>query len=393
MKTRHPVSLIFCLASILLVACQPEPPMDAMEEGNFVKVLKIKDFGFDDADAFTYGFDLAELLFFADRKLVFRAISISYMTKDPFGEDVEASGVIYHPLNRPSKGFIEMLPFSNLHKDDGASDKPEKAEALLAYMGYTVLLPDLLGFGVSKSMQHPYLMVENTGRVVYDFRRAAAEYLRKNMGYEVPSKTTLAGYSLGGFACLAVQKYYETHHANSIKVEHVYSGSGIYDISTALRTFVKSNFTDFPAIPLVVLTYNHFYKLDLDFSQIFKGELLQNYKVWFNGTLTGDELLQRLGTTISDYVHPDFFKPLDQQNDDFKKLQDCFAKNSLISGWTPKAPISFIAAEVDSYVGESVGLACHYFRQAGSRVTLQRVNASHVEVAIFFLIHMTFLAL
>jgi len=394
MKSLHKFLLVVLP---LLTACQPEPPMDAikpMEEGCFVSVIRSEQGDFSALSQFTRGMDIGDVLFFLDKKATFQASAISYKTIDPHGNPVLASGMVYHPLNVPSKGTIEIMPIAALKKDEGPSDLFFAIEGILVYTGYTVIVPDLLGFGISHDMEYPFLMAENTGRVVYDMRRAAAEFLRQEFQYELPVKTIIAGYSLGGFVSLAAQKYYETHHAHNVKIERVYSGGGVYDLTATLKDFATYTFADYPAIPGVVVAFNHYYKLNLDFSRIFTGELLENWEEWLNRSLSSHQLNDKIPKLISMYMHPDFFLPFEEQNSEFQKLHACFGENSLAYSWTPKAPISFVAPYFDSYVGSSsIKLAVQNFRNAGCRVDFQRVTGDHNEVGYFFVIKLLIFAL
>jgi Dienelactone hydrolase and related enzymes len=376
---------------LFIAACDKEPvPMDAMEEGCFVEVMQRYEFDYSNLKDFSGGSDLESVLFFIDKDITFKAYSICYETIDPRGNKVLASGMIYHPTSCPSKGVLEMMPIADLHRHGGGTDHVRIAEALMVFMGYTVIVPDLLGFGKSKEMEHPFLMIENNGRVVYDMRRAAAEFLKQEFQYELPSTTTIAGYSLGGFVALAAQQYYETHHANNVKIKHVYSGGGVYDLPLTFQFFAQYNIAEYAALPSVIIAYNHFYDLDLDFSQIFTGELLQNWKEWFNRDVGSWILIELVGTRPSNYLHPDFFKPFDEQNSELKKLYPHLVENSFTLGkWRPKAPISFMAPYFDTFVGStSVLEAIKVFQAAGSKVSLQRVTGDHTEVGYFFMINL-----
>jgi len=389
MKTSHKLLLLLLP---LLAACQPMPPMDAMdpmEEGCLNSILRTEQIGFSDISKLSFNMDVSSVLFFVDKSITIHAAAISYHTVDPNGNPVVASGMVYYPLNRPSKGVIEFMPMAVLSKDQGPTDQFYAAEGLPAYLEHTVIVPDLLGFGASKDVEYPYLMVENTGRVAYDLRRAAAEYLWQTFQYKLPSETVLAGYSLGGFASLAAQKYYETHHANTVRIKKVFSGGSVYDFSIVLNTFAKTGKSDHPSIPYVIKAYNHYYGLNLDLTKIFTGDLLTNWQTWLNWELTSDELREKLPPNIAAYMHSDFFLPIEKQNDEFKKLYGPLAKNSLIYGWKPKAPISFFSAYHDNYLGsDSIKEAVRVFRGLGSSVSILFVTGDHVEVGIFFVLDM-----
>jgi len=326
--------------------------------------------------------DLKDFLFFLDKNLIFRVAALSYPTVDPNGKEVIASGLVFHPISKKSKGVIDFLPTAHMDSEGGGTDELFAVEGILILMGYTVIIPDLLGSGISKDMQIPFLFAENTGRVAYDMRRAAAQYLWDEFRYQMPAETIIMGYSLGGSAAIATQKYYETRHANTVKVKEVYASSGAYDLEIAFQAFAKTGFSDYPAIPNTILGFKHYYfderGLELDLSQIFKGDLLANYTDWYSGKYTSFEILDMIGTDLHAYLHEDFFKPVEQHNDALKSLYPHLRENSLITGWCPKAPIYMTHAYGDSYVPtECADAAVKYFRRAGANISYIKYPGTH----------------
>ena len=375
---------------IVLCSCQPNLPMDAMEEGNFVSLLYAKEATL--ADFMSQISELSDInpdiLFFLDKKMLVGMYAISYETVDPFGKPTLASGLVLHPLTQPSKGLLEIMPIAHLDKASGATDLVWNAEGFMAYTGHTVLLPDLIGYGVSKDKPIPFLMTENTGRVVYDFRRAAASFLSKKFQYTLPSTSCILGYSMGGSLALAVQKYYETHHANTVQVKKVYTGGGVYDMPIAFEFFKSSLVSEYPAIPNILVAFNHYYSLNLDFTKIFTGTLLENWATWLDGSKHSSELRRLLGIQPVKYMHTDFYKAPEDQNSEFQKIHPYLVENSVSMGWTPKAPISFISSYYDTYVPADCTMTAYQnFLQAGTRVSLTRVAGDHNEAGYYFLIY------
>ncbi|MCL2502664.1 MAG: alpha/beta hydrolase [Bacteroidales bacterium] len=324
-----------------------------------------------------------------DKKLIFRVAAISYPTVCPDGEHVTASGLVYHPINKKSKGVIDFLPMAHLNRDGGTSEELYAAEGMLALLGYTVIVPDLIGSGASKDKIVPFLMVENTGRVAYDMRRAAAQYLWDEFRYELPQKTTILGYSLGGSAALAAQKYYEAHHPHSVKVKEVHAGGGAYDLSAAFAAYAQAGVSEYPAIPHTILAFDHYYKLDLDFSYIFSGDLLENdnYRTWLHGEYDAAILKDLLGYNLHSYMHEDFFKPMDQQNDMLKKLHPLLPLNSVSEGWRPKAPIYLYHSKSDVIVPfANAEVALRKLRRVGANISLVSYPGDHYTVGYLYFI-------
>ena len=378
------------LSSALFFGCT-SLSMDKVEYANY-SILHSEDSGFFDIGKFgthdvgILGLDNhTELLFFLDKNITYRAAVIKYMTEDPDGNPIEASGLVFHPLNKKSKGVVVSLPTARIGSV-GPSDEIFAIEGVMVYRGYTVIMPDLLGFGVSKgSTKAPFLMTHNTGKVTYDMHRAAAQYLWDTFAYSIPSKTTIVGYSLGGSAALSVQKYYETYQSHSIKVKEVHAGGGAYDLPTAFSVFSQTRYSEYPSIPKTILTFDHFYHLNIDFEKVFVGELLNNYQDWYSGIYSIAELMERLGSNIESYMHPDFFKPMGQQNEEFEKLYPYLVENSVSMGWSPKAPVYLIHAKNDTYVPvECAQVAVRNFRRSGSNVSFTIYPSNHLLIGLFY---------
>jgi pimeloyl-ACP methyl ester carboxylesterase len=293
--------------------------------------------------------------------------------------------MVYHPINKKSKGVIDFLPTAHLDKYGGGSDVFYAIEGMLVYFGYTVIMADLIGSGTTKDLPIPFLMAENTGRVAYDMRRAAAQYLWDEFRYQLPTETTIMGYSLGGSAALAAQKYYETHHSHTVMVKEVHSSSGTNDLPSAFAAFTQTGISDYPAIPNTIYAFDRYYDLNIDYTQIFKGALLDHYDDWLSGAYSADDLREIMGTHLRTYMHDDFFKPFDQQNQEFKKLHPLLKENSLSEGWRPKAPIYMTHCFSDSYVPiESARETVKKLRRAGANISFMTYPGTHLTVGYLF---------
>ena len=386
MKNTH----IFLILGMALIGCTPMDRMESISyrvfeyvESDFTELNKLNPF---------LG-DFTDLLFFMDKSLIFSITALEYETVDPFGNTVTASGLVYHPINKKSRGVIDFLPTAHLEKTGGGTDEIYAIEGVLILLGYTIIMPDLLGSGKSKDIPIPFLMVENTGRVTYDMRRAAARYLWDQFEYVIPSETIIMGYSLGGSAALATQKYYETNYAHTVKVKEVYASSGTYDLPAAFEAFAQTGVSEYAAIPNVIVAFNHYYDLRLDLSQIFKDVLLdptiRNNFLYgeYNSSAQG----RILGHDLHLYMHDDFFKPLEEQNEELQKLYPYLVKNSTTEGWRPQAPIYMTHATPDTYVPvECAEAAVKKLRRAGANISFMTYPGDHLTVGYLFFLRSIF---
>ena len=371
--------------SLFVVSCNPVQDAAVLDPRYFVAENKTVDmtmeeifesFGAEDYPEITSKIEL----FAASEK--FRAVVITYKTVDPLGNSVVADGTIYYPLDCKIKGVVEMSGIAHMNKDGGSSEEIPVMEGIPVLFGYAVFVPDMIGYGKygnTKEMPHPFMMTENLGRVTYDFRKAAAEYML-TLGYTVPRRTIISGYSYGGGVALAVAKYYQEHHTDEIKVERVVAGGGAYDMNETFEGFALHPVCTYPLLPGIILSLNHYYKLELDYHQIFRGELADHCEEWYDRTRNASGLVALIGEDMRNYMHPDFFKPIEERNAEFRKLQPVLDMNSAVDGWTPRMPVYLYHSTEDMYVPiESAVYAAREFSERGAYVILKCGEGTHAD--------------
>lgn len=373
------------LLFLIVGACKPTGDQVIPEPVYFMDQHKVVDITLDQVfqsfGAEEYPDITSKVALLVKSKLI-RAVVITYHTVDPFGNPVIADGTIYYPLDCKIRGVVEMSGIAHMSKDGGSSEDIPVMEALPTLIGYAVFLPDMIGYGKygnTKEMMHPFLMTENLGRVTYDFRKAASEYML-TLGYEVPRRTLIAGYSYGGGVALAVAKYYQQNHSDEITVDRVVAGGGAYDMNTTFEGYVAHPICTYPLLPGIILSLDHYYQLNLDYHQIFQGPLADHCQEWYDRTRNASSLIDLIGEDMRNYMHPDFFKPKAEQNESFQKLQTVLDANSAVDGWVPKMPINLYHSTEDAYVPmESAIYAHRVFSQEGVDVRFEYGEGTHSD--------------
>lgn len=198
-----------------------------------------------------------------------RAVRIVYRTKNPDGQDVQASGVLIFPTNPNRPLALLSHQHGTITNDNQApSNYTNQSEAwsfgtVLASAGYVVSAPDYLGYGVSRNIPHPYEHAKNTAQVSLDMLRAAREYCRIN-NIQLNEKVFLTGYSQGGGATMALHKKIEEEVAGEFRVTASACGAGAYH-KTGFADFLVNAAQPQAAINLyiwVLDTYNKVYKIN-----------------------------------------------------------------------------------------------------------------------------------
>jgi len=360
----------------------------------FIEVLKEGDFSIKDVfievkkDFPALDLSKIEPVLTALIKMKVRITAISYKTIDPKGNPVVSSGIVMRPFNRKPRGVLHFLPSANIDKFGSGSDALLIFEGVLAFFGYIVIIPDLLGNGVTKdSVEYPFLMSENTGRVAYDMHRAAIEYFTEVLGRPLHKHISVGGYSMGGSGALALVRHIEKENPRDIIIDRAIIGGGIYDLNVAFEEFAKTGFAQYPAAPGIFKAYDKWYDLNLDYSRVFIGSLLENMDSWLDRTHFRDQLTEWIGQDLHKYMHPDFFTT--ERNTEITKLWNKFSENSLVDGWTPKTLILFSHASDDQSVPTRVAQYTYdQFKKRGAKVRIRYGKGGHYEFGKWYFLRM-----
>ena len=264
---RKSLILSFSIALILLTGCEKEQEQP-VENKYFVEVTYEKTFSASDGlkeRMDNYGISPEEfpeyqsiLSFISSITAKFHATVINYNTKDPNGNDVIASGVIYYPEGKDVKGVIEITPITRGKKQCPSKDI-SNIESSPFITGYAILIPDLIGAVATENMTTAVLIQNNNALVSADLRKAAEEYFRTVVKKQLPSSSMLFGFSLGASTSLALAQFYQEHTEYNVSVSKLYIGSGVYDLNIAMNNFAKSGISQVCVIPELVTAMDYYY--------------------------------------------------------------------------------------------------------------------------------------
>lgn len=321
-------------------------------------------------------------------KMKVRITAISYNTVDPNGSPVVSSGIIIRPINKKPKGVLHFLPSANIDKFGSGSDVLLIFEGVLAFLGYIVIIPDLLGNGITKdTVEYPFLINGNTGQVAYDMHRAAMEYFPTVLGKPLQKHISIGGYSMGGTGALALIRHIEKENPSDIIIDRAIIGGGLYDLNVAFEEFEKTGISLYPAAPGAFKAYDIWYNLNLDYTKLFRGSLLENMHSWLDRTHNRKELTEWMGKDLHAYMHPDFFTA--GKNMEINKLWEKFKENSLADGWSPKTKIVFSHACDDFTVPTRVATYTYErFREQGAPVRIRYGKGGHYEFGKWYFLRM-----
>lgn len=260
-------------------------------------------------------------------------------------EDIVLSGKILLPADKKIKRYI-LVSHYTIGSDRECPSRAFPLEGVLVKLGYCVIAPDYMGYGVTRDRLHPYLMMDQTALNVADMFYAARHYLEAHGIRPEHDDIFLMGYSQGGANTMAVERWIEEgmysalHELEEIKIRRVFAGGGPYDVMNTYDRFVTTNLSGYPvAVPLVLQGMVVGAGLDVDLKDIMQPRIYENYNEWLNGKeLTTSQINTLIGTTQTDEI----LTPLgmNQTSEPVAKLYKAMSENSVINmGWTPEAPV------------------------------------------------------
>jgi len=396
MKNLKFCSLWILFFMLILFSCRGPMDTPVNETGHFREVLGEGIFSFNDLKSsllsvyptldITSLDNITRLVDFLDTTAKVQSTAISYITKDPHGSEILASGLIMQPEGRKSKGVLHFFPSAKIDKGKAGSELLLTFEGLLSFFGYTVIVPDLVGYGVSSYAEYPFLFSDNTGLVAYDMHLATADYFRSE-GIPFSNKVTIGGYSMGGLGVVSLHRHIEQYDTAGLIVESSYPGGGVYDLGMAMDILSETGYCTFPFVPYMYIAMDYWYELDLDYSEVFIDPLLSNMDDWLSRKYLAHEMREFIGPYLTTYMHPDFFT--DEKNASLNKVDSCLRLHSVIEEWVPRAPMTIIHTEDDTMAPfQTAERLYETFKRNGGYVTLIRGDGDHFNYGFEYYITM-----
>jgi len=230
-----------------------------------------------------------------------------------------------------------------------------------------VISPDLLGYGASDDVKHPYCCADITARNVIDAFFAALDTIRA-LGVEFNDDwyTINMGYSQGGATAMAVQRYLETKctdaEREAFRLKKTVCGDGPYDLTAVYDLMVNAEKLPFPSVmPLIFegmyaaykegamksIDKTSFYaspELEEALCNSFKG----NQYTILNHVKYVKELIGKDSITATD-IASDVL--LDTRSPEYRAFRKVLEKNTIADGtWHPQTPILLYHGEDDDIV-------------------------------------------
>lgn len=136
--------------------------------------------------------------------------------------------------------FYQSARTSPSNYNGGSTDFLETRNIGLiwASAGFTVFLPDYIGFGATTDKEHPYLVFGEMFRSNIDGLLAAKHFI-KEQGTVYDDRIFLSGWSQGGGACLSAHRYIQEQYAGDFKVVASSGLAGPYNFKGFIDTILQ----------------------------------------------------------------------------------------------------------------------------------------------------------
>lgn len=327
----------------------------------------------------------SKLLDYRSRKKVVEIIG-TYQSVDEFGEPVTLSGKILLPANGKFKRFL-LLSHYTIGANIEAPSNSFPLEGVICPLGYCMVVPDYLGFGVTSDRIHPYLVKDVTARNVADMLLAARTFLEA-AGYKPQYEDCiLMGYSQGGAATMSVQYLIEHDpEYSSIKTHQLFAGGGPYDVRATFEEYINKDYADYPAATLMVLQgMAKCTNLDIPMDKLMRSKYLNKIDEWINSkNYLIPDVNKLMGTKqTSKILTPEAFN---MQGDDVASFYSALTNNSIASyNWSPSCPC-YVMHSMDDNIVSFVNAVIAKSRWQGSNMEFNFGHyGTHSETMLNFL--------
>ena len=223
---------------------------------------------------------------------------VAYWSTDPQGDSLLVSGRVYLPKRRYLNGIVIANHYT-MTTDSEVPSNMLSMESVYAMKGYAVIMPDYVGYGLSREQVHPYLHWRSAARTAVDLLNCMPDLLA-HYGYAYPTDVVISGYSQGGAVALGVARMMEENDSLLWTVRKLYAGAGPYDPAATYIYCVERDEMGIPAaIPLIVMGMNDAYDLGFELQDFFLEPLLSNYDEWIlSKEYTVGQINDLMGSTV-----------------------------------------------------------------------------------------------
>ncbi len=154
---------------------------------------------------------------------------------------------------------------------------------LFAGLGYVSCLPDYVGMGDGRGFQ-TYVHAGTLASATHDMVAAVKQWMSTQSDVEINDQLFITGYSQGGYASMAYQKFLEENVTSSAVTASAHL-SGPYSLSGVMRDLILSDdpYLYVAYLPNTVMGLNEYYEIFDNPSDFFKSEYVEDINKYISG--------------------------------------------------------------------------------------------------------------
>lgn len=248
-----------------------------------------------------------------------RAYRLIYNTETPAGESVQASGIVLVPQRQNPAAMVSLHRSTIFHESEAPSNvnisTPDNTNTVwsnggpvYSSTGFITVMPDLLGWGSSSNMLHPYMVTLSDAVVGFDMLLAAVEMLESE---EVSWNQDLyvTGYSQGASSALAVLRAVAADPQNRFTVSKASAGGGAYNLEELAGSILELDEMAFsPFYAFFVKAYRNYYFPFDPLTRFINNpyDLRIQSEQLFRGDYFGHEIEERLTNQTNQLINNTF---------------------------------------------------------------------------------------
>ncbi len=298
---------------------------------------------------------------------------VIYYTKWHDGSTIKASGLYFVPRG-VKKGSPELIynhgtrVTRGRHKHLGGE---EYFCLAMAMDGYAVALPDYIGLGHGDKF-HLYQVAESLAQASVDMLLTVRE-MDDSLHVRTNGQLFLTGYSEGGYAALATDKFIQDHYPD-IHVTAASPMSGAYDMTGVEGQVMFKAYTEPHYLPYLLGSYNEVYNLvGPNINVIYKHPYDTIIPQLSSIKPNLDDVIHKLPPVPGDMLRDTFVNEY-LHNPKFT-LIEAIRKNNLYD-WKPENPVQLCYCDSDEQVTPLNSLVAYkQMRADGAKhITLRRAG-------------------
>ena len=315
---------------------------------------------------------------------------IIYNTIDPFGNEVEASGVVAFPEN--SNQAFPMISWQHgteVKRDNTSSFNGFNALSFwLTGTGYIYIEPDYLGLGESEIL-HPYCLKNPSAWTTIDLIRAVETFSFLSNDFESNDDLILFGYSEGGYVTMAAHMMIEDENIDEFNLLASFPMAGPYSLSGSMVDVMLS-YEPYDApfyLPYVLVPYISYYEMG-ELDEYFLPEYAEIFEYVFDGNYSSSYINSLLPDIPIEVMLPEVID--DFSNNPNYPLRLHLANNDLWN-WAPENDVHLFHAIADELIPHNNSqIAYDAFINNGSEnvnlYLLPEEYGGHGEAALYCLL-------